>query len=166
MGEGPNHTWPDGRLQGREAWAQALAAVLELALAERVRQMAWCDPDFADWPLGERVLTESLHAWSRAGGQLSLLALDYRTLRERHARFVTWRTQWSHRVDARAAPRELREGFPTLVCLPGWAMSRSPSRPPVVLASAEPARVQGLTLAWQGLWERSSAAFPATTLGL
>lgn len=166
MGEIAPGVWPDGRLSGRDAWARALAAVLEQALFERIWQMAWSDPDFADWPLGERALTERLHAWSRAGGHLSLLALDYRMLRERHARFVSWRTQWSHRVEARAAPREAQDGFPTLVCLPGWAMSRTASRPPVVLATHDPARVQGQAMVWQGLWERSTPAFAATTLGL
>ena len=158
--------WPEGRFEGRHAWSDLLYRALDAALDARLRHWVWCDPDFADWPLGERLFNERLHAWAHAGGQLRLLALDYRQLIRQHARFVQWRTIWSHRVEARAAPRELQEGFPTLACHSGWGAQRTAISHPVVLASTEPARVQGLQLNWQSLWDRSAPAFPATTLGL
>lgn len=164
--EAPASTWPQGRFDGRLAWSHLLHQALDLALRDRVHHLIWCDPDFVDWPLGERAFNDKLHAWAHAGGQLSLLALDYRRLVQRHARFVQWRTTWLHRVEARAAPRELQEGFPTLVCHSGWGAQRTATSQPAVLAFTEPARVQGLVLQWQTLWERSSTAFPATTLGL
>lgn len=162
----PDGTWPQGRLEGRRAWADLLHLMLELALRDEVRELIWCDPDFRDWPLGERVFNERLHAWTHAGGHLKLLALDYRPVVQQHARFVQWRTTWSHRVEARQAPRELQEGFPAMVCRTGWGAQRTVTSHPVVLAFSEPARVQGLLLSWQSLWDRSSAGFPATTLGL
>lgn len=158
--------WPQGRFDGRLVWPGLLHQALDLALQQRVRHLVWCDPDFVDWPLGERLFNERLNAWAHAGGQLSLLALDYRRLVQVHARFVQWRTTWSHRVEARAAPRELQDGFPTLVCHSGWAAQRTTSAQPAVLAFTEPARVQGLMGQWQSLWDRSAPAFPATTLGL
>ncbi len=162
----PIGTWPQGRFDSRRAWADLLLHMLELAVRDKVRQLVWCDPDFSDWPLGERAFDERLNAWAQAGGHLKLLALDYRPVVQQHARFVRWRTTWSHRVDARQAPRALEEGFPALACHSGWGAQRTATSPPVVLAFTDPARVQGLFAQWQALWERSGAGFAATTLGL
>lgn len=161
-----SNAWPQGRFEGRLAWAKLLHQALDLAVQHRVRHLFWCDPDFVDWPLGERLFNERLHAWADGGGQLSLLALDFRRVQQQHARFVQWRITWSHRVDARVAPRDLQEGFPTVMGHSGWAAQRTPSSQPVVLAFTQPARVQGVMTQWHALWDRSGPGFPSTTLGL
>ena len=60
------------------------------------------DPDFADWPLGERAVAESLQAWAASGRSLRLVATHFEGFQRSHARFVTWRRLWDHIVQCRA----------------------------------------------------------------
>ena len=94
---------PSGGFMGREAFRQRVRDALARAAGEGWRELILCDATFADWPLGERVCVEALHAWMRGGQrQFTMLARRYDEVVRHHARFVDWRRQWSHRIDCGA----------------------------------------------------------------
>ena len=82
---------PQGSLQGREAFRQAVRDAIAHAAAAPAQfsQLIFCDPDFADWPLGERAVADALQAWALRGhGQLLLLASRYDEVQRLHPLFV------------------------------------------------------------------------------
>jgi len=85
---------PDGRFSGRSEFAELVRQAMAAATAHGWREMIWCDPDFGDWPLGERAVAQALNDWATSGRKLTLLAGQYDTVLVRHARFVTWRRTW------------------------------------------------------------------------
>ena len=93
---------PTGRFLGRVAFQQMVRDALACAAHEGWREIVVSDPTFEDWPLGEREVCTSLHAWARPGRQFTMLAASYDGVVRRHARFVAWRTTWST-VSARGA---------------------------------------------------------------
>jgi hypothetical protein len=103
--------------EGRKAFH---AAILALLATDEGDEWWWCDPDFADWPLDDPVLVQSLTRWlARPGRQLTLLACDFESLVRRHPRFVDWRRYHAHRVlgrsvaiDASQMPTMLLGGAP------------------------------------------------------
>ena len=70
--------------------------------AQNWREIVLSDPDFDDWPLGERAVVDALQAWSAAGRSFVLLAQRFDVFERGHARFVHWRRMWSHIVECRA----------------------------------------------------------------
>lgn len=54
---------PLGRHEGRLAFADLVRQSIAVADAQGWREWWWCDADFADWPLGERAVIESLERW-------------------------------------------------------------------------------------------------------
>jgi hypothetical protein len=49
--------------QSREGFRAAVLTLLDEAGSDArpgVREMVWCDADFADWPLGDRLTVERL----------------------------------------------------------------------------------------------------------
>ena len=58
---------PSRRFEGREDFRQLVRDALETAAREGWRELILSDATFGDWPLGERVVVESLRAWSRSG---------------------------------------------------------------------------------------------------
>src|SRR4051812_41024131 len=92
---------PQGRFEGREAFQALIRQALATAAAQGWRELILSDPDFVDWPLGERAVTESLQAWSASGRRCILLARRWDDTRRMHARFVRWRQTWTHIIEAR-----------------------------------------------------------------
>ena len=92
---------PAGRFAGRVDFQQLVRDALARAAQEGWRELILCDPDFADWPLGERAVAESLAAWSATGRRCTLMACRFDDLAVRHARFVSWRRTWTHIIEAR-----------------------------------------------------------------
>ena len=81
---------PQGSLQGREAFRQAVRDAIAHAAAAPAQfsQLIFCDPDFADWPLGERAVADALQVWALRGhGQLLLLASRYDEVHSACTRF-------------------------------------------------------------------------------
>jgi hypothetical protein len=157
---------PSGRFSGRVDFQQLVRDALAHAAREGWRELILSDADFADWPLGERAVAESLGAWSASGRRCTLLACRYDELAVRHARFVSWRRTWSHIIEARACVSADPLDFPSAIWSPGWAMQRLDPERCNGYAGAEPER---RVLLRENLIEwiaRSSAAFAATTLGL
>jgi len=157
---------PVGRLQGRQAFVDLVRQALACAARERWEHIVLSDPDFADWPLGERAVVDSLQAWAGRGRHIRFLARDFARLREAHPRLVQWRTTWSHLVEAHAC-REMSGGdVPSAIWSPAWTMERLDIDRCTLVASVEPERRLQLHERLQACWQQGSPSFPATTLGL
>lgn len=157
---------PSRRFEGREAFRQLVRDALACAAREGWREMILSDPDFHDWPLGERATAESLQAWSAGGRRLVLLARGYERVLQSHARFVQWRRQWSHIVTAVACPAADRLDLPSALWSPAWVLERRDLDRSNGYCGGEAER---RVLVREGLeqWlQKATPAFPATTLGL
>jgi hypothetical protein len=157
---------PSKRFAGRGEFEQLVRDALAAAAREGWREIILCDADFGDWPLGERGVAQSLQQWSATGRRCILLARRYDEVIRRHARFVTWRRTWSHIIDARACASADPLDLPSAIWSPGWVMQRlDPDRCNGV-SGREPERRVLLRENLQEWLAKSSASFPANTLGL
>ncbi len=137
------------------------------AAATGCREILLCNDDFADWPLNEPGLNEHLVQWASPHRKLTIVARDFEEIARLHPRWVAWRRTWAHVVECRAN-NELEAGqMPTLLLMPGLLTLRlldvvhyrgSISRH---VGDAVRAREQ-----FDGVYQRSEDAFPATRLGL
>lgn len=157
---------PEGRLLGRNAFVDLVRHAVGSATSQGWAKMVWCDPDFADWPLGERSLIAALQAWSASGRSLHLLAQDFSTLRQIHPRFVQWRVTWSHLVEARAIGKSSGGELTSAIWTPTWTMERLDTKHNVVVATYDPARRVALGERLDAGWHKAAPSFPASTLGL
>lgn len=156
----------EGRIAGRGEFTEVIRQAFAAAVVEGWREIILSDPDFDDWPLGERGVTQALNDWSKAGRKLTMMAGSYDTVLGRHARFVTWRRTWSHIVECRASTATPADSMPSALWSPGWAFERLDVRRCTGVASSD---VNRCVLIKERLNERllnSSPAFPATVLGL
>jgi hypothetical protein len=156
----------EGAFSGRNDFQQLIRSAIAQAAQEGWREMVWFDLNYADWPLGERSVEASLQDWSAAGRKLTIVAKRFDTILASHHRFVVWRKQWSHIIEARAVSAASDEEFPSLILSPQWAMQRLQPALCKGVAGSEPKRrvdLRELTQEWLAI---SSPAFPATTLGL
>jgi hypothetical protein len=154
-------------IDSRSAFHAALRAAF-LAAAERGCREIWCvDRDFADWPLGEREVVESLQRWAASHRRLVMLAQHFDEFARRHARWVQWRTPWSHVVSCRQVHEDDAAALQPLLLADGLVAVR--------LLSAElyRGRIYHDQADWiplreyvEMLHQRGSDAFAATTLGL
>jgi hypothetical protein len=104
------------KIDSRGAFAAAVRWGFDSAIAAGARRIVVVDRDFAEWPLDDPALLESLTAWLRQPKRkLVLLADDFDAMPRRHPRFVRWRTDWAHAIDAFAPPAEDRVDLPTLL---------------------------------------------------
>ena len=163
-------TAPDSLLEGKFSGRIAFQQLVRDALAKAARQ-GWnelivSDATFEEWPLGERAVVESLQAWARTGRKLTVLAHHYDDMKVRHARFAQWRVVWDHifvgRRCASADPLELPSG----IWAPQWVMQRLDMKHCDGWAGSEPERRVRLRESLDEWLRRSSAGFPASTLGL
>lgn len=148
------------------AFADLVRQSIAVADAQGWREWWWCDADFADWPLGERAVIESLERWVRQGRKLHLLAQDFRALRQAHARFVTWRVRWDHCIEAKACPSAAVDDFPSGMWMPSVCWTRIDPTHCVTLATQDPRQRVDFQQRIHGCWTKAGPAFPASTLGL
>lgn len=131
------------------------------------REIMLVDPTFADWPLGERAVIDSLSRWVDSRRVLVVLAHDFSELARRQLRFVEWRRQWSHVVQCRNDPELEAEQVPTLLLVPGLTclriLDRVRYRGTVSNRPVDLTECRGVI---DALLQRSVEAFPVTTLGL
>lgn len=125
------------------------------------------DPTFADWPLNESALIESLGRWIDSRKTLTVFAHDFSELARQQLRFVAWRRQWAHVVRCRSDPELEAEQLPTLMLVPGVTSVRLLDR----VRQRGIASQRSVDLAEgretvDALLQRSVEAFPVTTLGL
>jgi hypothetical protein len=157
---------PFGRMQGRQAFTHAVRTAMSCAARERWSLIILSDTDFSDWPLGERAVVESLHAWAGRGRSMQLLASDFRPLRERHPRLVQWRVTWSHLVQAHACASLPAGALPRAIWTPTWTMERLDTDHFNLVASDDPVRRGQLKERLQACWNAGTPSFAATVLGL
>jgi len=157
---------PSGRFEGREEFRQLVRDALATAAREGWREIVLSDATFDQWPLGERAVAESLHAWSRAGRHCLLLAKHYNDVVRMHARFVQWRSAWSHIVTAVAVPSADALELPSAFWSPEWVMERRDLERSTGYCGSEPERRVQLRESLNEWLRNGTPAFPATTLGL
>jgi hypothetical protein len=157
---------PDGRFRGREDFRQLVRDALAAAAREGWRELILSDASFEDWPLGERAVIDSLQAWSETGRRLVLLARRYDTVQRQHARFVQWRSRWSHIIEARACPAADPLDLPSAIWTPHWVLERREPERSIGYCGSEPERRVALREVLQEWLQKSTPSFPATTLGL
>lgn len=162
----PAPALPSGRFVGREAFAQGVRDALATAAMQGWPELILCDASFADWPLHERAVVASLQDWSRAGRRCTLLAAGFDTVIRQHARFVDWRRNWGHIVEARSCRRIDPPNFPTVLWSPHWTMQRLDPVRSAGVSGAEPTRIVQTRELLKDLMRVSSPAFAVTTLGL
>ena len=92
----------------RADFERLLIEALCWAAQQECRELHAWDANFVDWPWSDARVLAALTAWARPGRRLHLLALQYDDLARRHPRFVRWRRDYAHCVEARAVEPELR----------------------------------------------------------
>lgn len=154
-------------IASRSEFHAAVRSAFDEAADQGCREIWLCDTDFADWPLGEIAVVESLGRWAHSHRRLLLVAQSYDEFPRRHPRWVEWRRRWAHVVSCRSVT-DLEPGqFPTAM----WCQDRRAVR------LVDPIRYRGsvsgdaVTLtavreAIDAIAQRSEEAFPVTMLGL
>jgi len=157
---------PEGPFDGRPAFDAALRAALDAAAREGWREIVFSDPDFADWPLGERTSIAALQAWAASGRSLVLLAEGFGVFDRTHARFVEWRRLWGHIVEARACSGSGAPTVPSGVWTPTWSLHRiDPARSRGVCSHQADSR-RALRECLDECLRQARPAFASSTLGL
>ncbi len=151
------------RNEFHDALRQSFARVAD----QGCREVFIADPTFADWPLGERAVIESLTRWAYAHRKLTLLAQNFDEFTRRHPRWVEWRRQWTHVVECRALADDDAGKLTGLFLAPGLVTLRvldaEHYRASLSFDPADAIRVRDNL---DALLQRSEEAFPATNLGL
>jgi hypothetical protein len=157
---------PSGRFEGVAAFQQVVRDALAAAARDGWREIVLSDSDFADWPLGERAVSESLQAWSSSGRRCTLLARRWDEVVRRHPRFVGWRVKWAHIIEARACRSADPLELPSAIWSPAWVMRRVDVERCNGYSGEEPDRRLSLREDLNEWLRKSAASFPANTLGL
>ncbi len=157
---------PTGRLEGRQVFLQTVRQAFQAAAEQGWSHITLSDPDFVDWPLGERAVVESLNRWARRGRTLKMLARNYDQLRLLHPRFVQWRVTWSHLIEAHAYPGASGSELPSAIGSPVWTLERLDSLRNTLVASTDAERRVALRERVNECWLRSAPSFPASQIGL
>lgn len=106
---------PPSALRSRSDFHHALHWGLGHAVATRARRLTLVDADFAAWPLDDAALLQSLTAFLQLPQRrLVLLAYRFDTVQRGFARFVAWRRNWAHAVEAWTPPEDTEVRLPTL----------------------------------------------------
>lgn len=155
------------RIDGRKDFETAVRDALAQAAAEGWPELYLCDPDFANWPLGERAVVEHLTQWVGGNRRLTLVALHYDEFARRHPRWVRWRAAWAHVVSCRAAAEIPIDDMPVLLLAPG-RLTLQLDDPLRFLGrvSRDPAVGVRARERLDAILQQSGEALPVTTLGL
>ena len=157
----------DSLISSRAEFQTALRQAFAEAAAAGSRELWLSDIDFADWPLGERDVIESLSQWAASSRKLMLVANHFDAVARYHPRWVTWRRQWSHIVSCRTNTEVEAAEIPSLLIAVGTVSVRLSDvvhhRGRVAHDRAEELRCKELI---DAVLQRSEEAFPATSTGL
>lgn len=157
---------PEGRFDGREAFGAIVRHALSAAAREGWKEIVFSDPDFADWPLGERASIEALQAWSASGRRFVLLAQRFDVIERGHARFVPWRRMWDHIIECRSTGKAAGTEVPSAIWTPTWFAHRVDPERCRGVCGTDPRARRELREAIDESWRVGRPAFPASTLGL
>ncbi len=159
-----DHIEPIG---SRAEFLDAVRNAFTLAEQASAREIVLVDPHFADWPLNERSVIESLTRWIDSSRVLVVLAHSFDELARRQLRFVEWRRQWAHAVQCRNDPELEADQIPTIVLVSGHTCIRVLDRVRYRgTVSDRPVDLTECREVVDALLQRSVEAFPVTTLGL
>ena len=154
-------------IASRGDFLAAIRSSFALARDANAREILIVDPTFADWPLNEPAVVQTLADWVGSTRTLTLFAHRFDEVGHRHPRFVDWRRQWAHAVHGRSDPDVEAEQVPTLLLVPGTTCVRLLDRVRHRgTTSNRPVDLNECREAIDALLQRSVEAFPATTLGL
>lgn len=156
-------------VHSRSEFQAAVRDLITEAATRRVRQMWWVSPDFAHWPLDDAPLLDILGGWVRSSAavRLTWLAHDFEPIRRGMPRLVRWRQTWAHVLNC-GAPADMEAAdLPSLLLVERvavlqmfdsvhWRGRISQERPDLGRAKDQ----------IDALLQRSTPAFPATTLGI
>ncbi len=157
---------PEGAFVGREEFRARLRAGIFAAAQEGWRELVFSDADFDDWPLNERPVLEALGVWVRQAQGLTMLARRYDSVVRVHPLFVEWRKFWSHKIECRQCTHADAQDLPSALLGPAWVVQRMNTVSGGGISGAEPERRVLLRQTVDEWLKRSTAGFPATTLGL
>jgi hypothetical protein len=155
-----------GTFAGPHAFAQLVRDALCQAAVDGWSEMVWSDPTFADWPLREQQVVQSLDGWARRGRKLTLLARRFDAMGRLHPRFVVWRQRWDHVLECRVC-RDIDDAqMPSALWSPVWALRRTDVGRCTGVAGYEPVRRRALQEELAERKRQSAAGFGASVLGL
>jgi hypothetical protein len=154
-------------IDGRSAFQAAVRAALADAAAAGWRELWLCDPDFVNWPLGERAVVESLTQWAGARRRLTLVARQFDDLPRCHPRWVQWRSRWAHLASCRALPELQADDVPVmLLATEGLVLNIVDPLHHRGLVARDAASVRLARERIDAILQRSVEALPVTTLGI
>lgn len=103
-------------LRSRTDFHDALRWSMAYALANRSRELTWLDADFAIWPLDDPLLLDALVGWLREPKRrLRLFAHSFDAIVRQCPRFVRWRRDWTHAIEAWSPSEGVDVRLPTLL---------------------------------------------------
>ncbi len=155
-----------GRFFGRVEFERLVRESLANAAHEGWPEMIWSDATFADWPLREREVIESLQAWATSGRRLTLLAARYDEVMRYQPRFVTWRRTWGHLVDCRQINDVVPVDFPSALWSRHWYLQRLDLTRSNGSWGEDRASLTRVREMLDEKLRNSSPGFPASVLGL
>ncbi|MCX7659826.1 hypothetical protein [Caldimonas sp.] len=165
--ETPRTATPVAPMASRADFHRAIAEAFERAADVGCREIWLCDVDYADWPLGERAVVQSLTRWACAHRRLTLLASRFDEVPRRHARWVAWRRHWGHVVDCLALPQVEPSQVPCFWFAPGvQAVRLVDPRRYRGFVDTTPAELLRMQDRVRELARWGTPDFPVTTLGL
>ena len=159
-----------GGFSGYETFRQRVRGLLSMAPAAGWSHIILCDPDFSDWPLGERAMVASLNAWSQRGRSMLIVASSFDAVRIQHPRFVTWRRTWDHILQCRQCDKALdRSGAGALlstIWTPEWVLHRTDRERCTGMCSKDARRRTEMREVLDGYLHQGAPGFAASVLGL
>lgn len=158
----------EGRFSGRSEFAELIRQALAAAARQGWREIIFSDPDFSQWPLGERAVAQALNDWASSGRKFTMLAANYDLLPRQHARFVVWRKNWSHLVQCRRPVSCAGSGtsVPSVLWSPNWYAERLDLQRCTGVAGTDAIRRLALKKTLEERFSNSTPAFPSSVLGL
>jgi hypothetical protein len=155
------------QIGSRNDFLDAIRAAIAQAAAAGAGEIFLVDPHFNDWPLNERALVELLTQWISSRRKLTIVAHSFDDVARKSPRFAEWRRQWSHVIHCRSTDEIEADQVPTILYVPGLVcvhvLDRVRYRGTV---SGRPADQVESRESIDALLQRSTEAFPPTTLGL
>jgi hypothetical protein len=156
---GPSLALPLGRLSGRRAFQEAVRTAFACAANQGWSEIVLCDANFADWPLGERSVVESLQRWARQGRRMRVMAFDYHALLSLHPRFVQWRGVWDHLLDCRLVRGSDAAACPSVLWSAAWVMQRIDAERDVLVCDDDASRRKQMRLILDESYRHSAPGF-------
>jgi len=157
---------PQGPFAGPEEFAARIRQALAAAAGQGWREIVMSDPDFTDWPLGERAVADALQQWSAAGRSFTLLAERFDVFERHHARFVHWRRMWGHIIECRVCRGPGLPAVPSAIWTPDWFLRRLDIERCHGTGGEDRLGRRALREALDECLRHSRAGFPASVLGL